>query len=166
MTNPPPPKESKRPLKEKSSFNDLTIDQNIKIDEIEETFPELYAELTNKRMSMSIDEINDDLIHSFPQEEEQQEKDPFVKYDPNVYDFLTRARTDEEGFEIINFLAKHKQISSKTAKNLIERLKTSGIRYFGPIRSSNYYYRKAEEIRSRRSIQKRYPSQEWDETKD
>ncbi len=162
MTNTPPSKESKQPLKEKS----LTIDQNLTIDGIKENFPGIYAELTNEGMSMSIDEIKGDLVNSFSQEGEQQEIDPFAKYDPDVYDFLSRAKTNEEGFEIINFLAKRGQISSKTAENLTKTLRTSGIRYFGPIRSSDYYFRKAEEIRNHRSIQKRYPSQEWDETKD
>lgn len=166
MTKQSPPKESKQPLKEKLSFDNMTIDQNLTIDEIKENFPELYGELTNKKMSMSIDEIKGDFTYPFQQDGVPQEKDPFAKYDPTVYDFLSRARTNEEGFEIINFLAKQGQISSKTAKDLTQRLTASGIRHFGPFRSSDYYYRKAEEIRNRRSIQKRYPSRELDETKD
>lgn len=162
MVKTPSPKESKQPLRKKDSSETFAIDQNTTIDEIREKFPMLYAELTNEKMSMSIDEVKDTLITSSSQKED---RDPLSNYDPNVFDFLARAKTDEEGLEIIDFLAKQDRISPETEKELKEKLKTSGIRCFGPIRSSNYYFRKSEEIRRRKFIQKRYPSRVDDEVK-
>lgn len=158
MAKSPSPKDSKKPLRKKNSLETFAIDQNMTIDEIRENFPILYAELTNKGMSMGIDEVKDNSIFPSLQKEEKQDQDLFSNYDPNVYDFLGRAKTDEEGFEIIDFLAKQGQISSETEKELKEKLKISGIRCFGTIRSSNYYFRKSEEISNRKLIQKRYPS--------
>ncbi|MHA2243384.1 MAG: DUF2095 family protein [Candidatus Hodarchaeales archaeon] len=151
-------KDSKKPMQKKSSLETFAIDQNMTIDEIRENFPVIYAELTNKKMSMGIDEVEDNLILPSLQMEEKQNQDPFSNYEPNVYDFLRRAKTEEEGYEIIGFLAKQGQISSETEKKLTEKLKISGIRCFGSIRSSNNYFRKAEEIKNQKLIQKRYPS--------
>lgn len=165
MGKSPHPKGSKKPLRKKNSLKTFSIDQNVTIDEISENLPVLYAELTNKKMSMSIEEVKDNSIFPSLRKEEKQDQDPFSNYTPSVYDFLGRAKTDEEGFEIIDFLAKQGNISSETETEITKKLKISGIRFFGSIRSSNYYFRKSEEIRNRVLIQKRYPSRIDDESK-
>ncbi|MFX1285220.1 MAG: DUF2095 family protein [Promethearchaeota archaeon] len=151
--------------RKKSPIESFALDQNMTINEIREKFPAIYAELANKKMSLKIDEVEDDKMPSMHQKEKQNQ-DPFSNYEPNIYDFLARARTNEEGKEIIDFLAKQGQISPETAINLTKRLQTLGIRSFGPIRSSDYYYRKSSEIITRKLIQKRYPSQVDSENKD
>ena len=156
-------KNSKKNSQKKSSLETLSIDQNIPIDKIREKFPALYAELTNKKMNVRIDEVRDE-SHSFSsREDERQSLDPYSNYEPTVFDFLARARTDEEGLEIIDFLNTQGQISAETAEELTKKIKTSGIRCFGPKRSANYYHRKSEEIRTKKIIQKRYPSSKDDE---
>ncbi len=165
MAKSPHPKGSKKPLRKKNSLKTFSIDQNVTIDEISENLPVLYAELTNKKMSMSIEEVKDNSIFPSLRKEEKQDQDPLSNYTPSVYDFLGRAKTDEEGFEIIDFLAKQGNISSETETEITKKLKISGIRFFGSIRSSNYYFRKSEEIRNRVLIQKRYPSRIDDESK-
>ncbi|UCG89818.1 MAG: DUF2095 family protein [Candidatus Heimdallarchaeota archaeon] len=159
-------KDSKQEVKKKDSFKTFEINQNITIDEIQEKFPALYEELTDKKMSIRIDEVENNSKPSPSQEEEKNAQDPFSNYDPDVFDFLARARTNEEGLEIIEFLTKQGQISAETAKDLTGKLKKLGVRSFGPIRSSDYYYRKSDEIRNRRLIQKRYYSQTEDKTND
>lgn len=159
----PSNKKSNRPQRNDSP-DTFIVDQNMTLEEIRKKFPMLYAELTAKKMSISIDEVKGDTLSSTSQMEEKQ--DPFSDYDPDIYDFLARATTEEEGFEIIEFLFQQGQISSETAAKLTKKLKQYGIRHFGPLRLSNYYFRKSEEIKSRQSILKRYPSPDTDESKD
>lgn len=149
---------SKKELRKKSSLESFAINQNISMDKIREKFPALYAELTNKKMSMKIDEVEEETSSHSSQEIERKTLDPFSNYEPTIFDFLARARTDEEGLEIIDYFAKQGHITAETAKELTEKINTLGIRYFGPERSADYYYRKSEEIRTKKIIQKRYSS--------
>ncbi|MFX1504601.1 MAG: DUF2095 family protein [Promethearchaeota archaeon] len=155
---------SKKNSQKDTSIETLKIDQSMPIEKIQEKFPALFAELANKKMSMRIDEIEDE-SNSFvnSREDERQSLDPFSHYEPNVFDFLARAQTNEEGLEIIDFLTKQGQISAETSEELTEKVKTSGIRSFGHKRTANYYHRKSEEIRTKKIIQKRYPSSKDDE---
>ena len=156
-------KNSKKVSQKKSGLETLAIDQNMPIDEIREKLPALYAELTNKKMSMRIDEVEDE-SHSFSSRENERESlDPFSNYEPDIFDFLARAQTNEEGLEIIEFLNKQGQISAEIAEELAKKVKTLGIRCFGPQRSANHYHRKSEEIRTKKIIQKRYPLSKDDE---
>lgn len=157
MEDPSSPKKSKKSLLKKDSLEAFAIDQNMTIDEIKEKFPALFSDLSGEKMNLNIDEVKDNLTHSIILKEEKKDSDPFRNYDPNVYDFLTRTKTKDEGYEIIDFLSKQGIISSETEKQIKEKLETSGIRHFGPKRSSNYYFKKSEEIRNREWIQKRYP---------
>ncbi|MFW9906348.1 MAG: DUF2095 family protein [Candidatus Thorarchaeota archaeon] len=155
-------KNSEKNSQKKSSLETLAIDQNISIEKIREKFPALYGELTNNKMSVRIDEVRDE-SHSFSsKEDESQFLDPFSNYEPNIFDFLARAQTDEEGLEIIDFLNTQGQISAEIAEELTEKIKISGIQCFGPQRSDNYYHRKSEEIRTKKIIQKRYSSSKDD----
>lgn len=163
VKNPTSENSKKASQKRKSSLETFAINQNISVDDIREKFPALYAELTNKKMSVKIDKIEDETESLSSWEDERQSFDPFSNYEPNIFDFLARARTKEEGLEIIDFLTKQGQISAETAKELTEKIKTSGIRCIGSERSPNYYYRKSEEIRTKKIIQKRYPLPKADE---
>ena len=156
-------KNSKKQSQKESSLETLAIDQTIPIDKIREKLPALFAELSNKKMSMRIDEVEDESHSSSSIENERESLDPFSNYEPDVFDFLARAKTNEEGLEIIDFLNKQGQISAETAEELTEKVKDLGIRYFGPKRPDNYYHRKSEEIRIKKIIQKRYPSSKDDE---
>ena len=164
MSKVPSSDNSKSPKKRKNISKALSVDQNITLDEIREKFPSLYSELTEKNMSIGIDKVEKDLITSTLREDDQQDQDPFSRYDPDVFDFLAKAKTDKEGLEVIDFLKKQNQISSNTAKELKDKITKEGIRSFGPLRSVNYYYRKAAENRSKKTIRKRYPSLKDDQT--
>ncbi len=164
MSKVPSSDNSKLPKKRRKIPKTLSVDQNITLDEIREKFPNLYSELTEKNMSIGIDKVEKDLITSTLREDDQQDQNPFSRYDPDVFDFLTKAKTDKEGLKVIDFLEKQKQISSNTAEELKGKIKNEGIRSFGPLRSINYYYRKAAEISSKKTIRKRYPSLKDDQT--
>lgn len=164
MSKVPSSDNSKSSKKRKKISKTLSVDQNITLDEIREKFPSLYSELTEKDMSIGIDKVEKDLITSTLREDDQQDQDPFSRYDPDVFDFLAKAKTDKEGLEVIDFLKKQNQISSNTAEELEEKIANEGIRSFGPLRSVNYYYRKAGEIRSKETIRKRYSSLKDDQT--
>jgi hypothetical protein len=153
-----PSKNSKSTKNRNLDPKTLAVDQNITVDELREQFPNLYSELTEKKMSLEVDQVEEDLITSTLREDDRQDQDPFSNFEPTVLDFLTRAKVDSEGLEIINFLENQNQISSKSAEELREKIKNDGIRSFGPLRFSNYYFRKAAELRSKRTIQKRYPT--------
>ena len=140
----------------------LSVDQNINIEDLKEKFPHLYSELQDNSMAIKIDEVKEDLILSTLKEEDKSPIDPLNNYDPNVFDFLGRAKTIEEGQEIINFLKNRGEISEHIATELIEKLQKEGIRSFGPKRSTGYYFKKAEEIKNRAVIKKRYPSSNED----
>jgi hypothetical protein len=164
MSKVPTSDNSKLPKKRRKIPKTLSVDQNITLDEIREKFPNLYSELTEKNMSIGIDKVEKDLITSTLREDDKQDQGPFSRYDPDVFDFLSRAKTDKEGLKVIDFLKKQNQISLNTAKELKDKITTEGIRSFGPLRSVNYYYRKAADISSKKTIRKRYPSLKDDQT--
>lgn len=150
-------KDKKKAPQKENSPELLGMTQNITIDNIQEHFPTLHTELTAKNMSLGISEVKSGVGLSPKQYEDN--ADPLNNYDPDLFDFLARATTEEEGYEIIDFLAKQGQISSKTAQNIRSQIKSSGIRSLGPERSKNHYFRKAAEIRNRRIIKKRHSIQ-------
>jgi hypothetical protein len=135
-----PDKKEKKPSSEESEF--LGMNVNISVDHFEEHFPAIHTEITEAK--------KEDIIDRAPDE------DPFSNYEPNVYDFLERAKTDKEGFELLDYLVQQKQISTKTAKQLKNQITESGIRSFGPIRTINHYFRKAAEVHRHRIIKKRH----------
>lgn len=162
---PKSPEDSEKIQKKKSTAKTLKVDQIIPREELREQFPSLYSELTEKSMSIGIDKVDKDLITSTLREDDQQDQDPFSRYDPDVFDFLSKAKTDKEGLEVIDFLKKQNQISSNTAKELKDKIMNNGIRSFGPLRSVNYYFRKTADISSKKTIRKRYSSLKDDQTK-
>ncbi|MFX0171251.1 MAG: DUF2095 family protein [Candidatus Hodarchaeota archaeon] len=149
-----PEKEKKKTPQKEKPPEFLGMTQNITIDNIQEHFPAIYEEFSEKKMSLGISEVKSGL--GLLTKEQENNVDPLSDYEPNVFDFLTRATTEEEGYEIINFLAKQKQISPKTAQELKAQIESSGIRSFGPLRTNNHYFRKAAEIQNRRIMKKRH----------
>ncbi len=158
MSKHPPVQNSKSSKKSKTTPKTLSVNQNITINELREKFPNLYSELTEGKMNIGIDEVKEDLITSTLRDDDKQEVDPFSNYEPNIFDYLCRAKTENEGLEIINFLEKQKQLSKKSADELRNTLLKDGIRSFGSFRSTGYYFRKAAEVKSKETFRKRYNS--------
>jgi hypothetical protein len=160
MSKFPSSKNRKSSKKKQAKPKTLAVDQNITIDEFREKFQNLYSELAKKKMNIGIDEVKEDLITSTLRNEDKQEADPFSDYEPNIFNYLGRAKTEDEGLEIINFLENQDQLSQKSADELRKKLLQDGIRSFGPFRTTGYYFRKAAEIKSKKAIRKRYNSRE------
>jgi hypothetical protein len=74
-------------------------------------------------------------------------KDPLHNYVPNIYDFLGRVRSVEEGLEVIDYLERKGELSKELADSLREILKTKGIEAFGERREFGYYYKLASNKR-------------------
>ncbi|MFW9855806.1 MAG: DUF2095 family protein [Candidatus Thorarchaeota archaeon] len=143
----PKSKKEKGVKKESSSKiprEQIEVAPRLSFDNFEEHFPALFNEIKAEKMALDqkLEEISD--------------ADPLTNYFPDVFDFLARAKTDHEGHEIITFLEKDGQIGPEQAANLREQLSNDGIRSFGPLRTRDFYFRKAAEVRQRRLIEKRY----------
>lgn len=61
---------------------------------------------------------------------------------PDVFSFLRRCQSDEEGFEIIEYLEKRGEISKEMAEDLTQQIKSRGIRSFGSKKEWGYYEKK------------------------
>ena len=96
-------KDKKKTPQKENSPELLGMTQNITIDNIQEHFPALHTELTVKKMSLGISEVKSGVGLSPNQHEDN--TDPLSNYDPDIFDFLARATTEEEGYEIIEMPA-------------------------------------------------------------
>ena len=63
----------------------------------------------------------------------------FAGYDPGVTDFLRRCSSDEEAFEIIEYLVKRGEVTAEEAEELHRRLRDEGLRSFGPKKKPGFY---------------------------
>ncbi len=156
--NEDPEKLSRKSTKKKTPSEILGISQKISMKDIQKHFPALFNELNSKEMSLGISEVEKGFEVSSEdiKQESDLDTDPLKNYDPDVYDFLARAKTDDEGIEIVNFLAKQNQISHDLAQELTEKIKSSGIRSISSERKADYYFHAAAEERIHRTILKRY----------
>lgn len=149
-------------------------------DDLKEYFPHLYAEITGDRPHLTLrsreikqlltesekSEVSTEHANNQPQSAEELEQstipDPLQGFDPGVVDFIRRARTDEEAIEIIEYMKAKGEISENEAKDLLNQLKTRGLRSFGSYKEEGYYFHYAEEKKMemrRQVIEKRKNSQ-------
>ncbi len=95
-------------------------------EEFRRLFPKLSEEMLGK--SYDIRELS---------------KDPLAGYEPNVYDFLCRAKSVEDGLKVIDYLERKGELSPELARELRDKLIRHGIKAFGERREFGYYYRLA-----------------------
>ena len=69
----------------------------------------------------------------------------FAGYSPDIIDFLRRCTTEEEAFEIIDFLEEKRELDPKHAEILRQQLRSRGIRSFGSKKHWGYYEREAQD---------------------
>ena len=136
----------------------LGVTQNIAPEDIQKHFPSLYEDLSEKRMSLEINKVGNQTDEEADYDSEELDNDPLRSYNPDIYDFLARAKTDDEGKEIIDFLLKQDQISNNLAQDLKEQINNFGIRSICPERKDNHYFHHAAEERMHNVIRKRYKS--------
>lgn len=97
------------------------------VDEFRRLFPKLSKELMNNKR-YSVKEVS---------------RDPLAGYEPNVYDFLCRARSVEEGLKVLEYLEKRGELSPERSRELRDKLMRDGLESFGERRDFGYYYRLA-----------------------
>ncbi|MEM2110034.1 MAG: DUF2095 family protein [Candidatus Odinarchaeota archaeon] len=62
-------------------------------------------------------------------------------FNPDVFSFLRRCDTDEQGLEIIDYLEKRGELEKQVADDLRQQIKTNGIRSLGSKKDWGYYER-------------------------
>jgi len=117
-------------------------------DVLNEKFPHLITEITEKKKSVKIDSIeNNDVL--------KQSKDEITNQDelinPGAIDFLRRCTNNDEALSILNFLLKQKEISEKDYNSLKHQiLKVEGLKNFidkyGGFKDHGYYEKKYREL--------------------
>lgn len=120
-----------------------------------EKYPHLKKELENdktKKINLEFvtaeqaEEIEAELKEQAEQTTiQRQERDIFDGYNPTVVDFIRRCDTEEEALEIIEYMEKTDQITSKEADDLRKQLNNSGVRSFGEKKEKGYYLNHLEE---------------------
>ena len=68
----------------------------------------------------------------------------FAGYDPNVIDFIRRCDTIDQAVEILDYLENIGDISTNDGDTLRKRLKTDGLRSFGPKKVKGFYFSQDE----------------------
>jgi hypothetical protein len=97
-------------------------------------FPHLAKEMEEKLQGVTISSVRSDVKAA-----EKASSDRFAGYMPDVVDFIRRCDNEEQAEEIINYLEKRGEISSKYAQKLRKQLKEKGVRSFGPRKEDDYY---------------------------
>ena len=129
----------------------LRIKQNIPTEEFREQFPNLYEEITQGKDKLEIDQV---LGNKLEIDSNNIPEDPLKGYTPNIFDYLARAEDKKQACEVIDFLEKRSELSSTEAQFLRNKVENEGVRSLGELRRPGHYFRKAEEIRSTRLIEK------------
>jgi len=126
--------------------------------EIKKMFPRLYEELELGEAKVSIDgvqkspadtegevELSDecgcDESHTSKELETSKTHDKLRNFNPQAVDFLRRCDTPAQAEEIIAYLEKKGEITPVYAAELRTKLKTGGVRSFGPKKEENHYFR-------------------------
>ncbi|MCD6341457.1 MAG: DUF2095 family protein [Thaumarchaeota archaeon] len=97
-------------------------------------FPNLYREMELDKMSISIDAVRIDR-----EEAEKEAKRPRAPTTPSAIDYIRRCGTDEEAFEVIDYLEKCGEISRRQAQRLRKQVSERGVRSFGKKKEWGYY---------------------------
>ncbi len=63
----------------------------------------------------------------------------FARFDPSAIDFIRRCKTDDQAYEIIEYLENRGEVTKEEAENMCSQLKESGVRSFGPLKKAGHY---------------------------
>ena len=107
-------------------------------EQFKKMFPNLAREIESGEYSVRITSIRSDI-----QVGERASSRKFDGYMPDVIDFIRRCDTGEQAEEIIDYMERRGEISTKYAEKLRKQLKEKGVRSFGPKKESDYYLKQA-----------------------
>lgn len=65
----------------------------------------------------------------------------FAGYNPDVIDFIRRCATEDQAFEIIEYLENRGEVSNEQAEELCKRLQEEGLESFGRKKEPGFYER-------------------------
>lgn len=99
-------------------------------------FPHLAREMELGESKVAITSVRSDIETG-----ERAVSRKFVHYVPDVVDFIRRCGTDEEAYEIVDYMEKRGEISVKYAEKLRKQLREKGVRSFGPKKEDGYYFK-------------------------
>ena len=119
---------------------------------LKKMFPHLYKELETGDCKVPIDAVRKNLQEAEEAgEREESEEEEFAPctetpdklrhFNPCAVDFIRRCDTEAQAEEIIAYLQKKGEITSKYGEELRCQLKREGVRSFGPKKEENYYFR-------------------------
>lgn len=117
-------------------------------EELEKNYPHLMAEIGKRSTIVKIDSIEYDI-----DKKESEEQDSTIKLnekelsDPGVLDFLRRCSSNEEAYEILDYLLKRNELSKKNYNMYIKYLEEENgleklISQSGGFKEPGYYLRK------------------------
>jgi len=101
-------------------------------------FPHLAEEMNTEESRIAINSVRSDI-----QTGETASSSKFVRYTPDVIDYIRRCDNEQQAKEIINYLEKRSEISRQHARRLRKQLEEKGVRSFGPKKEEDYYLKKA-----------------------
>jgi hypothetical protein len=107
---------------------------DVKKEKFQKMFPNLAQEMDSGNCKTKISSVRSDATTG-----EKAAAKRFAGYTPDVIDFLRRCDKVEQAEEIICYMEKKGEISSKYAAKLRKQLKTKGIRSFGSKKEDDYY---------------------------
>ncbi|MBN1328647.1 MAG: DUF2095 family protein [Candidatus Heimdallarchaeota archaeon] len=111
-------------------------------------------------------EIEEDIENEIKLKKEKRAlQDPyrFAGYDPDAIDFIRRCDSNEQAYEIINYLEKKGEITSVEATNLRQRIEKEGIRSFGPKKEHGFYFSVDDEFEEMSSAKEQNEKEDDDE---
>jgi hypothetical protein len=120
---------------------------------LKKMFPNLYKELEQGEVKISIDSVrkNPQEAETETAEAAEEEKvepkgatttpDKLRHFNPTAVDFIRRCNTEAQAEEIIAYLQKKGEINEEYAEELRCQLKRKSVRSFGPKKEENYYFR-------------------------
>ena len=120
---------------------------------LKKMFPNLYRELEEGEVKISIDSVRRNPQEAETETTEAAEKqevepkaattnpDKLRHFNPTAVDFIRRCDTEAQAEEIIVYLQKKGEITEEYAEELRCQLKQEGVRSFGPKKEENHYFR-------------------------
>jgi len=99
--------------------------------EFKKKFPKLAAEMESGEGKVDIEF----------QVEKPKPTRKFARYDPDVIDFIRRCTTEDQAYEIIEYLEKRGEVTKEAADELCKQLKEEGLRSFGRKKEHGFYER-------------------------
>ena len=99
--------------------------------EFKKKFPKLVAEIESGESKADIE------FHA----KKPTPSRKFAGYNPDAIDFIRRCTTEDQAYEIIEYLEKRGEVTKEAADELCKQLRKEGLRSFGRKKDHGFYER-------------------------